>query len=274
MFSINTLTTRHRTDQFQSEIDHIWNLLSDEMTTRRGHGSSKDMVRCFCAARKYSDLYLKCSPCMLYYILCLQTGISGGMPFLHNSKVILINGYECPMCILNVHMSLMQMLMEGLVSTYYTDIDRDGWNITFRWTAKRVIFSKGLYFPEVRSTEGNIVPRENITILAPPTRDISSVPVDICYIRWSKWMISSTFFCALRLPRSLVTRLGVCVQNKTEHKLDSLRAFYYDVLLLTTAYSVHFFLGQFPNLELMLLLSPLFYILNRYMFAIASLRLI
>ena len=30
----------------------------------------------------------------------------------------------------------------------------------------------------------NIVPRENITILAPPTRDISSVPVDICYIRW------------------------------------------------------------------------------------------
>ena len=66
--------------------------------------------------------------------------------------------------------------------------------------------------------------------------------------------------CALRLPRSLVTRLGVCVQNKTERKLDSLRAFYYDVLLLTNAYSayaVHFFLGQFPNMELMLLLlSP------------------
>ena len=56
---------------------------------------------------------------------------------------------------------------------------------------------------------------------------------------------------ALRLPRSLVTR-GVCVQNKTErkHDTDSLRAFYYDVLLLTTAYSVyavHFFLGQFPD---------------------------
>ena len=43
-------------------------------------------------------------------------------------------------------------------------------------------------------TEGNIVPRENITILAPPTRDILSVPVDICYIRWSKWMISSKFY--------------------------------------------------------------------------------
>ena len=81
--------------------------------------------------------------------------------------------------------------------------------------------------------------------------------------------------CALRLPRSLVTRLGVCVQNTTERKLDSLRAFYYDVLLLTTAYAVHFFLGQFPNMEfMMLLLSPLFYLLNCYIFVIASLRLL
>ena len=63
-----------------------------------------------------------------------------------------------------------------------------------------------------------------------------------------------------------------CIQNKTERKLDSLRAFYYDVLLLTTvysAYAVHFFLGQFPNMELML--SPLFYLLNCY---IASLWLL
>ena len=69
--------------------------------------------------------------------------------------------------------------------------------------------------------------------------------------------------CALRLPRSLVTRLGVCVQNKTERKLDSLRAFYYDVLLLTSAYSayaVHFFLGQFPNMELMLSCCHLYFI--------------
>ena len=165
---------------------------------------------------------------------------------------------------------------------YYTDIDRDGHEISrFGGLPRELYFPKGLYFPEVRSTEGNIVPRENITILAPPTRDISSVPVDICYIRWSKWMISSkcyVFYGALRLPRSLVTRLGVCVQNKTERKHDSLRAFYYDVLLLTTAYSayaVHFFLGQFPNMELMLLLlSPLFYLLNRYIFAIASLLLL
>ena len=57
----------------------------------------------------------------------------------------------------------------------------------------------------------------------------------------------------------------------------SIMTFYYDVLLLTTAYSayvVHFFLGQFPNMELMLLLlSPLFYLLNRYSFVIASLLL-
>ena len=124
-----------------------------------------------------------------------------------------------------------------------------------------------LYFPK-GFTEGNK------TILAPPTCDILSVPVNICYIRWSKLMISSKFLCALRLPRSLLTRLGV---NKTERKLDSLRAFYYDVLLLTTAYSayaVHFFLGQFPNMELLLLLlSPLFFfLLNYYIFAVASRR--
>ena len=60
----------------------------------------------------------------------------------------------------------------------------------------------------------------------------------------------------------MVTRLGVCAQNKLNANLTAMRAFYYDVLLLTTAYSdyaVHFFLGQFPNMELMLLLlSPLF----------------
>ena len=95
--------------------------------------------------------------------------------------------------------------------------------------------------------------RDNITtcILAPLTRDISSVLVDICYIRWSKWMISLKFDGALWLSRSLVTRLGVCVQNKLNANLTALRTFYYDVPLKTiTAYSDyagHFFLGQFPQ---------------------------
>ena len=81
--------------------------------------------------------------------------------------------------------------------------------------------------------------------------------------------------CALRLPQSLVTRRGVCVQNKTERKLDSLHAFWCSIINHAySAYAVDFFLGQFPNMELMLLLSPLFYLLNRYIFAIASLRLL
>ena len=137
------------------------------------------------------------------------------------------------------------------------------------------IFPRNYIFPKCAALRENIVPRENITVLTPPTHGILSVPVDICYIRWSKWMIFLKILCALRLSQSLVTRLAFCVQNKTERKLDSLRAFYYDVVLLTTAYGVHFFLGQFPNMKLMLLLlSHLFYLLNCYIFAIASLRLL
>ena len=90
---------------------------------------------------------------------------------------------------------------------------RRSWNITFRWTAKSYIFPRGYIFPKRAALRENIITRENITILAPPTRDISSVPVNICYIRWSKWMISSKFDGALWLSQSLVTRLGVCVQT-------------------------------------------------------------
>ena len=43
-------------------------------------------------------------------------------------------------------------------------------NITFRWTAKRVIFSQWIIFSLMCvALRENIVPRENITILAPPT---------------------------------------------------------------------------------------------------------
>ena len=143
----------------------------------------------------------------------------------------------------------------GALLEYTIIIDRDGHEIScFGGLPQELYLSKGLY----------IVPRENVNILAPPTHDISSVPVDICYIRWSKLRISSKFDGALWLPRSLVSRLGVCVQNKLNANFTALRAFYVDVLLLTTAYStcaVQFFLGQLPNMELMLLLlSPLFLI--------------
>ena len=124
------------------------------------------------------------------------------------------------------------------------------WNITFRWTAKRVIFS-----PKCAALRENIVQRENITLGTTGTWYF------ICPGRYLLYqMVKMNDFmeilCALWLPRSLVTRLGVCVQNKLNANLTALRAFYYDVLLLTTAYSdyaVHFFLGQFPNMELMLL---------------------
>ena len=50
------------------------------------------------------------------------------------------------------------------------------------------------YHISVDCQESYIFPRENITLLAPPAHDISFVPVDICYIRWSKWMISWKFY--------------------------------------------------------------------------------
>ena len=69
-----------------------------------------------------------------------------------------------------------------------------------------------------------------------------------------------------QLPQGLVTRLGICVKTKMNASFTALDTFCYYVVLLTTAYSgtrstVHFFLGQFPGMELMLLLlSPLFLI--------------
>ena len=104
--------------------------------------------------------------------------------------------------------------------------------------------------------------REN-KLLAPLKHDILFIPIDICYIRWSIWIVLSKFDGA-QLPRGLVTRPGICVKTKMNASFTALHTFCYHVLLLTTAYShstVHFFLGQFPNMELMLLLlSPLFLI--------------
>ena len=127
------------------------------------------------------------------------------------------------------------------------------------------IFPRGYIFPKRAALRENIITRENITILAPATRDISSVPVNIWYIRWSKWMISSKFDGVLWLSQSSVTRLGVCVHNNLNANLTAWRTFYYDVLLLTAAYSDyagHFFLDQFPNVKLLLLLLSLYSLLN------------
>ena len=64
-----------------------------------------------------------------------------------------------------------------------------------------------------------IAPRENITIFGTTgTCDISSVPVDICYIR----LVKMDDFGALWLPQSLVTRLQVCIQNKLNANLTVL----------------------------------------------------
>ena len=43
------------------------------------------------------------------------------------------------------------------------------------------IFPRDYIFPKCAALWENIVPRENITILAPPTHDISTVLVNICY---------------------------------------------------------------------------------------------
>ena len=51
---------------------------------------------------------------------------------------------------------------------------------------KTGLFPRDYIFPKCAALRENIVLRENIPILAPPTGDISSVLVDICYIRWSK----------------------------------------------------------------------------------------
>ena len=49
---------------------------------------------------------------------------------------------------------------------YYTDTDRDGHEISrFGGLPRELYFSKGLYFPEVRSTEGEYCPEGNYNYL-------------------------------------------------------------------------------------------------------------
>ena len=87
------------------------------------------------------------------------------------------------------------------------------------------IFPRGYIFPKRAALRENIITRENITILAPPTRDISSVPVNIYYIRWVKmndfikiWWCSVTIMKFGNKTRSLRTK-------QSERKLDSFARF-------------------------------------------------
>ena len=65
-------------------------------------------------------------------------------------------------------------ILPGTVMKYHVSVD----------CQESYIFPRDYTFPKC------VALRENITILAPPTYDISSVPVDIRYIRWSKWIIN------------------------------------------------------------------------------------
>ena len=47
-----------------------------------------------------------------------------------------------------------------------TDIDRDGWNITCRWCQESYIFPRDNILPQCCALRENIIPCENITLLA------------------------------------------------------------------------------------------------------------
>ena len=118
-------------------------------------------------------------------------------------------------CIIMIKKMLIQHIIQIFISIFIS---------RFGGLPESYIFPSGYIFPKRAALRENIITRENITILAPPTRDISSVPVNICYIRWSKWMISSKFDGALWLSRSMVTRLE-SAYKQCERKLDSFARF-------------------------------------------------
>ena len=112
------------------------------------------------------------------------------------------------------------------MTEYYTDIDRDGHEISrFGGLPRELYFPKGLYFPEARSAEGKYNHEGKYNYLGTTDTWYFIRPVNIWYIRWSKWMISSKFDGVLWLSRSSVTRLGVCVHNNVIRKLPSLARF-------------------------------------------------
>ena len=135
------------------------------------------------------------------------------------------------------------------------------------------IFPRDYIFPKYTALRENIVLRENITILAPPTCDNWIRPSRSVILDGQNEWFNQNLDGALWVPQSLVTRLGVCIQNKVKANLTDLRT-----LLLWRSILDHcilclrgdFFLGQSPNMEIMLLLlSPNFF-LNCYLFPVGQ----
>ena len=70
---------------------------------------------------------------------------------------------------------------------YYTDIDQVGQKISRLGGMPKELYLSTWLLKHAAPREKYIVTRENMTLLAPWKRNISSVPVNICYIRWSKY---------------------------------------------------------------------------------------
>ena len=90
--------------------------------------------------------------------------------------------------------------------------------------------------------------------------DISSVPVNIWYIRWSKWMISSKFDSVLsQTITKLRTRLGLSAYTTIWMQTWQLEARFLlwrsIVNCCVLDYAGHFFLGQFPNMETVIVVA-------------------
>ena len=124
---------------------------------------------------------------------------------------------------------LWRKLTEKLLYRYWPGWS---WNITVD-CQESYIFPRDYIFPKCAALRDIIVPRgeswhHRHVIFHPSGRSIY-----VILDGQNEWF-PQNFMCSLRLPRSLVARLGVCVQNKTERKLDSLRAFYYDQRLYNT----------------------------------------
>ena len=119
---------------------------------------------------------------------------------------------------------------------------------------RELYFPKGLYFPEVCSTEGKHCPEGKYNYLGTTDTWYFNRPRSISDILdgQNEWFRQNILCPMINTKFGNKTRSLRTKQTETQTWQLCAR-FYYDVLLLTTAYcvyAVHFFLGQFPNMEL------------------------